>query len=63
MDSEWTTKDKKRQPVSMLQLSTLNCTVLVRLHLMEAFERIPVSLIQLLEDKRYILVQLSYVSL
>lgn len=53
MDTEWVTREKKGQPISMLQLSTLNCTALVRLHLVEAMEYIPESLIQMLEDRRY----------
>ncbi|XP_067936179.1 exonuclease 3'-5' domain-containing protein 2-like [Watersipora subatra] len=49
MDCEWVTKGKKRKPVSMLQLSTLHCTALVRLHLFTL--HIPGSLIALIEDK------------
>jgi len=36
----------------MLQLSSLNCTCLIRLHLIEAYGDLPQSLVQLLEDKR-----------
>ena len=53
MDSEWITEEKRRKPISMLQLSTLNCTALVRIHLLEALQHIPSSLIELMEDKRY----------